>query len=853
MRPYYYLKSRGPEQAVVPIEEFQDPVNRQRVSQPQSLIDTDFEYGLQPTKWELLPLTNNRPSAFYDPTAPVLNVTNLSGTGSTRVVTVLTSTPPSVGTPVFIQGANDQNANGWYLVETVSAGTNFTYSAKANVANGSQFDSNRTLLFAGSFYSGAAIQVATGAGAAFTNSGTTVTATTVAQHGLHVGDLIYVVGSTAATSNPPNGSWVVASVPTANSFTFVVVTAPVGAITATGGANATIYGRSGGYSIHRAFDGGVAFSAGSGSPNSQLVRQTRRYFRYQSGKGIEFSTGTIFAPALSVDSLTSSGTTVTVTTRFPHGLTINATVRVDSAIEAAYNGTFPVASVPSDTTFTYIAASVPTRATATGFPINVTPTSWYGCTTRIGLFDSQNGAFFEFDGQTLFCVRRSSTAQLSGLVAVTNGSSAVTGTNTRFVDQLTVGGYIVIRGMSYRVLQIQSQTALVIAPEYRGVTSSNTIVSRTIDTRIAQVDWNIDRFDGNGISKTAIDIGKMQMLYIDYSWYGAGFIRWGMRGANGNKTYVHKLQNNNVNTEAYMRSGNLPARYDSMAIGPLTTLTSSVAATDGTINVVSTAAFPSAGTIRISDNGTSGNIELITYTNKSPTAFLGCTRGVTGGQTASAFSFSATSQIAVEYAVSQSAPAISHWGSSVIMDGRYDADSSLIFNQGMSSALTIAAGATNALMSIRLGPSVDSGLTGLLGARELLNRMQLKLSQLDAIASGTLRLALVLNGRVSAGNFQAVGGSSLSQICFHAAATTIAGGEAAFSCFTNTNAVTQQDLDKVRDLGTSILGGGTALAVPTTPANLYPDGPDVVTLVAINNTGGSLTVQARLSWTEAQA
>jgi len=41
MRPYYYLKSRAPEQAVVPIKEFQDPVNRQRVSQPQSLIDPD--------------------------------------------------------------------------------------------------------------------------------------------------------------------------------------------------------------------------------------------------------------------------------------------------------------------------------------------------------------------------------------------------------------------------------------------------------------------------------------------------------------------------------------------------------------------------------------------------------------------------------------------------------------------------------------------------------------------------------------------------------------------------------------------------------------------------------------------
>ena len=31
-----------------------DPVHKFRVSNPQNLIDTDFEYGLQPTKWETI-------------------------------------------------------------------------------------------------------------------------------------------------------------------------------------------------------------------------------------------------------------------------------------------------------------------------------------------------------------------------------------------------------------------------------------------------------------------------------------------------------------------------------------------------------------------------------------------------------------------------------------------------------------------------------------------------------------------------------------------------------------------------------------------------------------------------------
>ena len=45
-------------------ETFTDPVSKLRVSTPQNLIDTDFEYGLQPAKWETVELVNNVPT-FY--------------------------------------------------------------------------------------------------------------------------------------------------------------------------------------------------------------------------------------------------------------------------------------------------------------------------------------------------------------------------------------------------------------------------------------------------------------------------------------------------------------------------------------------------------------------------------------------------------------------------------------------------------------------------------------------------------------------------------------------------------------------------------------------------------------------
>ena len=40
------------DQSIMPSETLMDPVSKLRISTPQSLIDTDFEYGLQPTKWE---------------------------------------------------------------------------------------------------------------------------------------------------------------------------------------------------------------------------------------------------------------------------------------------------------------------------------------------------------------------------------------------------------------------------------------------------------------------------------------------------------------------------------------------------------------------------------------------------------------------------------------------------------------------------------------------------------------------------------------------------------------------------------------------------------------------------------
>lgn len=841
---------------ISPSETMRDPVDKLRVSTPQSLIDTDFEYGTQPTKWETINLINNRPSAFFDATAPLTGITNITASGKTVTITTGNTTGFVAGTPFFITGTLDSTyVDGWWVADTVTTNVSITFLVNTAPA-ASLWDANKTYVFGGSFFTGSAIPLTS-----ITVAGsTTVTVNASQAHGLRVGNSVYIKGTTGVAGI--NGTWQVATTPSNSTFTFIANGAVSGTVTLSAGAGATAYPRTNGFTEHRPFDGGVQFSNETPYHGSQIIRQTRRYFRYQSGKGLQFSTGSVLKPPLYVDNVTSSGTTVTVTTRYPHGLLPGALVKTIGAVETAYNGTFTVTSAANPITFTYTALSTPSAATATGFPITISPFSWYGGSNRVGMFDSQNGFYFEYDGQTLYCVKRSSTTQLSGRATVTNGSNSVTGVSTKFSSQLKPGDFVVIRGMSYIVNIITSDTQMYIGPEYRGVSSVNCFVSKTVNTRYPQSSWNMDKMDGTGSSLMNLDLTKMQMFYLDYTWYGAGAIRFGFKDNRGQVVYCHRIPNSNVNTEAYMRSGNMPARYETNTTAYQTFLTNTwgIGTGTGTINVGDTTGWPASGTVVVYASAATGAaIEYMTYSSKTLTSLVISARGQTGGTSATTFTYSATSPILVELYSPQAASTISHWGSSVIMDGRFDDDKAFVFQGGMNTAISnIGAGARNALISLRLAPTVDNGLTGLLGVREIINRMQLTFRAMGAYVTGNnmaFRIELILNGRVSAGTFAPVGGSSLAQVAYHTVGTTVTGGETIFSFFVSSNgSVTTQDLNVVRDLGNSILGGGTSLTVPTTVNGVYPDGPDIVTICATNVTAvATNSINARISWTEAQA
>jgi hypothetical protein len=349
----------------------------------------------------------------------------------------------------------------------------------------------------------------------------------------------------------------------------------------------------------------------------------------------------------------------------------------------------------------------------------------------------------------------------------------------------------------------------------------------------------------------------MQMFYIDYSWYGAGAIRFGFKNNRGEIIYCHRISNNNINTEAYMRSGNMCARYETNTLSPYTILTSTLsssATTGATVTLADASLFPNVGVIMVCAPGNqNAAIEFITYTAKSANTLTIGSRAAYGGvASANTFTYSANAPTQVSLSAPLNASTISHWGSAVIMDGKYDDDKSLVFNIGQNAPLqNLPINQRFAVISLRVAPSVDNGFTGQLGVREIVNRMQLVLRQMDVLTTGPYRMDVVLNGNPASGFWSTVGGSSLAQYSLHANATIIIGGESLFSFFTNASGATSQDMTLVRDLGTSILGGGQT-NYANTLLGKYPDGPDVITICATPLAQIS-NINARISWTEAQA
>ena len=90
-----------------------------------------------------------------------------------------------------------------------------------------------------------------------------------------------------------------------------------------------------------------------------------------------------------------------------------------------------------------------------------------------------------------------------------------------------------------------------------------------VETRVAQADWNIDKFDGTGYSSqstgiehaSGLNVARANIFWVDIEWLGVGDVRCGFV-VDGKFVPAHIFHNDNINLSAYMTTACLPVRYE---------------------------------------------------------------------------------------------------------------------------------------------------------------------------------------------------------------------------------------------------------------------------------------------------
>jgi hypothetical protein len=485
---------------------------------------------------------------------------------------------------------------------------------------------------------------------------------------------------------------------------------------------------------------------------------------------------------------------------------------------------------------------------------------------------------------------------------------------------------------------------------------SGIIATLTVDVKVPQENWNIDPCDGTGVTGYNLNLSRIQMAYIDYSWYGAGKIRFGFKDGEGVVKYVHEVGHNNILYESYLRSGNLPARYEVVTYDNPTYIpylfhwgTSVImdgrydadraylfTATGQTLNVPGTTrkTFASTGINTTTDlvtvqthgfntgdivqfqsiaatgakganaqnpattivgsntlanltNNTSYKIlsnsaNLLHLVPATATISLGATQTITSAQATNTVTITTTNP----HGLTTGMHVGIYFGR--VPSGVYTVTrtSDTVFTYTAATSATVASGADagiaiaevlnfttqgstqftyflfpdgslnntsgpnyQPLLSIRLSPSVSSGLTGKLGDRDVINRMQLRLQEIGISSTQLVDVKLLLNARLNNLNFVGVPSPSLCQIVEHTAADTVSGGvqvynfRASGGSGVGIEGTTSVNINELFELSNSILGGDS----------VFPDGPDILTVAVSRLVGGTTLTSAKLSWTEAQA
>jgi hypothetical protein len=340
-----------------------------------------------------------------------------------------------------------------------------------------------------------------------------------------------------------------------------------------------------------------------------------------------------------------------------------------------------------------------------------------------------------------------------------------------------------------------------INPNGISVVKRATIAGVPTDTKIAKQNWNVDKMDGTGPSALNLDFTKLQMFSIQFAWYGAGVATFGFY-VDGRFFPVHIFKHANVVTQAYMRTGNLPARYEIRATGSLSGISTlyhygTSVMTEGGFDV-------DRGYIYAGSNGpTSISAGL---TSRRPICSVrvkqvatSATTGTATGGSSSTLTVSGTPWTVNAYA-----------GLFLIMTSGSNANKPILILSNTNNTLTFD---TTQLLFPTFTPLNAETFT--IG---LLNRGGLLPTDIDVYsAGGAAFIEVVLNpASITGASWSDIGGTSLSQK--DVSATALSGGEVVASYYATKDTITRVDLTGLYPLGLNTKGlVSDILSVMVTP------------------------------------
>lgn len=86
-------------------------------------------------------------------------------------------------------------------------------------------------------------------------------------------------------------------------------------------------------------------------------------------------------------------------------------------------------------------------------------------------------------------------------------------------------------------------------------------VSGPVEVRVARENWNVDKLDGTGPSGIVADPTAIQLISVEYEWYGAGQVEFNFI-INNNKFPVHRFNHANYIPTTWSSTASLPIRIE---------------------------------------------------------------------------------------------------------------------------------------------------------------------------------------------------------------------------------------------------------------------------------------------------